>query len=46
MRGVNMNWYYDYETILDEEVMEELEYEREEYLDKFIKNVEKTQKNY
>ena len=41
-----MNWYYNYETILDEEVMEELEYEREEYLDKFIKNVEKTQKNY
>ena len=41
-----MNWYYDYETILDEEVIEELEYEREEYLDKFIKNVEKTQKNY
>ena len=41
-----MNWYYDYETILDEEVIEELEYEREQYLDKFIKNVEKTQKNY
>ena len=41
-----MNWYYDYETILDEEVIEELEYEREEYLDKFIKNVEKTHKNY
>lgn len=41
-----MNWYYDYETILDEEVMEELEYQREEYLEKMRKKYEKYAKNY
>ena len=38
---------YDYEKyVYDEETVEELEYQREEYLDKFIKNIKKTQKNY
>lgn len=42
-----MNWYYeDYETVLDEEVMEELEYDRDEFIRKFSKNIKKTQKNY
>ena len=42
-----MNWYYeDYETVLDEEVMEELEYQREEYLEKMRKKYEKYAKNY
>ena len=38
---------YDYEDwILSEETLDYLAEDREEYLDKFIKNVEKTQKNY
>ena len=42
-----MNWYYeDYETVLDEEVMEELEYDRDEYLEKMRKKYEKYAKNY
>lgn len=42
-----MNWYYeDYETVLDKEVMEELEYQRKEYLEKLRKKYEKYAKNY
>ena len=38
---------YDYEDwLLSQESIEELDYERDEYLNKFIKNIEKTQKNY
>lgn len=38
---------YNYEDwILSEETLDYLAEDREEYLDKFIKNVEKTQKNY
>ena len=38
---------YDYEKyVYDEETVEELDYDRDEYLNKFIKNIEKTQKNY
>ena len=39
-----MDNYEDW--ILSEETLDYLAEDREKYLDKFIKNVEKTQKNY
>lgn len=38
---------YDYEKyVYDEETVEELDYDRDEFIRKFSKNIEKTQKNY
>lgn len=39
-----MNNYEDW--LLSQETIEELDYDRDEYLNKLIKNIEKTQKNY